>query len=111
MDTWRQVFELVILLAVGLLGSPITQAIKNGLGKLFNITIEERLALALTGVIAAILAVVEMLLSGALNLKEITPGTFPGTFTAVFTVATFYYGLLKNSDSFLGKGALLRKLK
>jgi hypothetical protein len=103
-DTWREFIKALILLVVAAAGAPVTQAIKNLL------KIEDRWALILTGAIAGLIAVLEMWLSGQLDFKAITLDNFPVAFFAVFSVATIYYGWLKNSPSFMGRGALLKEL-
>jgi hypothetical protein len=101
---WQDVFKALILLAVAVAGSPITQLLKNLL------KVEGRVALLLTGMVAAGIAVLEMWLSGILNFSQITVDNFPATFTAVMTVATFYYGLLKGTEGVFGKKLLLKPI-
>jgi len=110
-STWRDVFEIVILLIVGLAGSPISQLVKNLLTKLLNKPVEGRLALIITGIIALGLAVLEKWLSGVLVFSEITLENFPGVFGLVFTAATFYYHLFKESNTVLGKNGLLKPVQ
>jgi hypothetical protein len=107
--TYQAVFNTIIVLLTGLLGSPITQAVRLGLNKLFKTVIDGRWALVLTGIMAAVLAVADMLLSSALNLSQINQQNFPTVFFAVFSLATFYFGLFKGSEGFLGRGFLLKK--
>lgn len=106
--TWQDVFRVLIILAVGIGGAPVTQLIKAGLSKVFKKPIVDRPALVVSGVVAALLAVAEMLLSGALNLATITVENFPVVFFAVFSVATVYYQWFKNAPNMLGKKGLLR---
>lgn len=106
--TYQDVFKMLILLIVAAGGAPITQLIKAGLAALFKRPIEDRLALFITGVVAAGIAVLEMFLSGVLQLDLITLENFPSAFFAVFTVATIYYKLLIGSEGFFGKGFILR---
>lgn len=102
--TWQSVFQTIIFLIIGLAGAPITQVFKNLL------KIEDRWALVLTGIVAAILAVAEMFLSGALKWAEISPEMFPIYFAQVMALASIYYGWMKNSGSRLGAGGLLKPL-
>lgn len=108
-STWQDVFKAIIILIVAAAGAPVTQLIKIGLTKLFKKVIEDRIALVITGIVAAIFAVLEMWLSGVLDFTVITLQNFPTTFFAVFTVATVYYAWLKNSPGFFGSGGLLKK--
>lgn len=103
METWQDVFKTLIVLAIGLAGAPIVQLFKNWFKW------EDKAALALTGLVSAVLAVAELFLSGKLNIVTITPATFPGLFFMVFTLATVYYQLLKGNTSFFGLGGLLKK--
>lgn len=99
---WQDVFKMLILLIVAAFGAPITQLIKNLL------KVEDRWALIITGVVAAILAVLQMWLAGILDFSTVTTENFPAMFFAVFSVATIYYAWLKNSPSVFGKGFLLK---
>lgn len=100
--TYRWMFSVIITIVVGLLGAPVTQFIKNATG------MEDRYALGLTMVVAFVLAVADMFLSGNLDFAAITVENFPQSFTAVFSVMTIYYAWLKNSPSFFGQGRLLK---
>lgn len=108
METWRDVFQMLIMLVVGLAGAPITQVIKKYLSQVTGKKIEERYALGLAGLIAAVLALAEMFLSGSLKLAEINAQTFPSSFFTMFALATAYYQFFKKSDGFLGKGKVLK---
>lgn len=99
---WEDVLKTLILLFVAMVGSPVTQLLKNIL------KIEDRWAFALTGVVAAGFAILQMWLSGVLDFSAITLDNFPNAFFAVFTVATAYYQLLKESKGFFGEGFLLK---
>jgi hypothetical protein len=102
--TWQDVFKAVIMLTIAIAGSPITQLLKIAL------KIEDRLALLLTGIVAAGIAVLEMWLSGLLDFRLVTIDSFPATFFAVFSVATVYYQLLKGTENIFGKKLLLKPL-
>ncbi len=108
-STWQDVFKAIIILIVAAAGAPVTQLIKIGLTKLFKKVIEDRIAILITGIVAAVFALLEMWLSGVLDFEAITLQSFPATFFAVFTVASVYFAWLKNSPSFFGRGGLLRK--
>ncbi len=102
---WQDVFKAAIMVIVALAGSPITQLLKNAL------KIEARMALLLTGVVSAGIAVLELWLSHVLVFSTITVDNFPNVFFTVFSVATIYYGLLKGSESVFGKKLLLKPLQ
>lgn len=108
---WQDVFKILIMLFVGVLGAPVTQAIKLGLSNLLGKPVEDRWALLLTGAVSAVFALLEMWLSGTLDFSTITVENFPTAFFGVFTLATLYYGWLKGSDSLLGKRFLLKPVK
>jgi len=105
---WRNVFEVIIILVVAAAGAPFTQMVKLLLTKLFHKVIEDRWALVVTGIVAAIFAILETWLAGLLNFSLITRDNFPATFFMVFSVATVYFAWLKNSDSIFGKKLLLK---
>jgi len=108
METWQDVFKLIILLIIAAAGAPVTQLIKNGLSALFKKPVEDRPAIVLTVIVAAGIAVLEMWLSGVLDFSTITLQTFPTTFFAVFSVASLYYGWLKGSETLFGRKLLLK---
>lgn len=99
---WQQLFQWLIGAVIGLAGAPITQLFKNLLG------IEDRWAVILTGAVAAVLAIAEMFLTGQLVWGELDLAQFPVYFSAVFALASLYYGWMKNSPSKLGAGLLLK---
>lgn len=101
-NPWRNIFTTVIGLIAMLLGAPVTQWLKNVL------KVKDKLAVLLTGLVAVILAFAELFLLGMLGLESFTLENFPAAFTAVFTVATFYYHLLKDVDNGLGANGLLK---
>jgi len=100
-NPWRGIFEWAIGITILLLGAPIVQYLKNALG------LKDNLALLLTGLVAVVLAVAELFLAGVMSFSSFTLENFPLAFTAVFTVATIYFKLLKESDSVFGKRLLL----
>lgn len=99
---WQDLIVVLVFLLVSALGAPLSQWLCN------TFKMEERAALAITAVVAGLLAILQMWLSRVLDFGTITLDNFPQTFAAVFTVATFYYQLLKKSPSFLGNGGLLK---
>jgi len=103
--SWNDVFKYVIMGIIALLGSPLTQWLKN------QFKLEDRWALLLTGVVAAAFALGEMTLAQAINWKEFNLENFPAIFAGVFSLATVYYAWLKNSPSFFGQGGLLKRIK
>lgn len=102
-NQWRDIFTVIIGLVIAALGSPITQALKNLLGW------SEKAALVLTVVVAGVIAVLEIFLSGQFNFGDLTMTNFPQVFFMVFSVATIYYGLLKASEGFFGRKTLLKE--
>jgi hypothetical protein len=100
---WNDVLKYVIMGLIAILGSPLTQWLKN------QFKLEDRWALVLTGVVASVFAVGEMALSQAFDLSTLSLENFPKFFAAVFTLATVYFQWLKDSPSFLGAGGLLKK--
>lgn len=101
-NTWRSVFETIIMIVLMFLGAPLTQWLKN----ILNVT--DKKALLLTAAVAVVIAIAEVLLAGVLTMSSFTIENFPFAFTTVMTVATFYYHLLKDVDNFLGSRGLLK---
>lgn len=106
---WREIFKIVIIAIVALVGSPITQFLKTLLSKILGKPVEDRAALVLSGLVAGLFAVAEMALAGVLDVSSFYLENFPATFFAVFTVATIYYAWMKESPSFFGRRFLLKK--
>jgi CHASE2 domain-containing sensor protein len=102
-NQWRSIFEWAVGIVVMLLGAPITQFLKNALN------LKDKLALLLTALVAVAIALAELFLINALSFSSFSLENFPFAFAVVFSVATFYYQLLKGSDSILGKRLLLPK--
>ena len=102
-NPWRGIFEWGVGIVIMLLGAPITQWIKNGLG------VKDKLAFLLTGVVAVAVALAELFLSNALSFSSFSLENFPIAFAVVFSVATIYFNLLKGTDSLLGTRLLLPK--
>lgn len=101
-QTWQDLFKLVIMAATAIAGAPITQVLKNWL------KVKDKTALLLALAVSAVVAVAEMWLSGKLVFSDITLNNFPAVFSAVFAVATVYYNMLKDSDTPFGKKFLLK---
>lgn len=87
-QTWRDILVLIMTLLVGLLGSGLTQFLKEKYG------LEDKAAVLLTAGVAAVLAITEMVLMGKLDWTTLDLQNFPAYFTGVFSVATLYYKLL-----------------
>lgn len=105
--TFQDGVKLILYLLVGFAGAPLTQLIKNGLSSLLGKVVEDRWALLLTAVVAALVALLEMFLSG--QLGGITLDNFWMTFLAVYALANMYYAMFKNSEgSVLGQRLLLK---
>lgn len=88
---WQDIFTILITLVIGVLGSGVTEYLKNKLGW------DEKAAVVLTGVIAAILGALQIFLSGAFNFSDLTWEALPALFGLIFTASTLYYKLLKGS--------------
>lgn len=104
-QTWRGVLETVVMVVLFLIGAPLTQFLKNAL------RLKDELAVLFTGLVAFVIAIAEVFLSGVLTLEAFSIDNLPFAFTTVFTVATFYYNLLKESPTVFGKKGLLPKLE
>jgi len=102
-NQWRVIFEYVIGIALMLLGAPLTQYLKIWLN------LKDKAALLLTAVVATAIAIAELMLTNALGWESFSLENFPLAFSAVMTVATLYYQLLKGSDTVFGKRLLLPK--
>lgn len=102
-QSYREIFTIVLGLLIAALGSPITQFLKNKLGW------SEKAGVMVTIVVAGVVALLEIFLSGQLNLGDLTLETFPQVFFMVFSIASIYYGLLKSTAGFFGRGALLKE--
>jgi len=87
---WAEILKYVVMGLLGLLGSPLIDWLKNKLG------IQDRLAVLLTGVVATVLAFAELFLAGSLTLEMFTLENFAVAFTAVYTAAQVWFGLLKD---------------
>lgn len=101
--TWRDVLQFVVILVIGLVGVPITQAFKNW----FKWT--DKPAIILTAVVAGLLAILEVWLSGQIVFAKVTIQNFPEAFGLIFAVATIYYHLLKNNSGIFGKKFMIRR--
>jgi uncharacterized membrane protein YeaQ/YmgE (transglycosylase-associated protein family) len=88
---WQEIFTILITLIIGVLGSGLTEYFKNKLGW------DEKAAVVLTGVIAAVLGALQIFLSGAFGFGDLTWETLPALIGLIFTAATLYYKLLKGS--------------
>lgn len=88
---WQEIFTILITLIIGVLGSGVTEYLKNKLGW------DEKAAVILTGVIAAVLGALQVLLSGEFGFGDLTWENLPALFGLIFTAATLYYKLLKGA--------------
>lgn len=102
-NQWRDIFTVIIGLIVAALGAPITQFLKNLFG------FSEKAALALSVVVAVGVAVLELFLTGQLTGESFSIDNLPQAFFLVYSVTAIYYGLLKTSDGFFGRGLLLKR--
>jgi uncharacterized membrane protein len=101
--TWHAVLQALVFLVLAFLGTSLTQALKNWL------KVEDRVALILTGAVAAVFAIAELFLAQVIGLGDFALDKFPQTFTMIFALASIYYGWFKGSEGFLGKGGVLRQ--
>ena len=99
---YNEIFRIVIILILGALGAPLTQWLKTTLG------LQDGWAVAVTGIVAALVAIAEIFLSGAVGLGDLTLANFPAVFGLVFTAATVYYQLLKGVEGFFGQRFMLK---
>lgn len=98
---WPEIFEWVIGIALLLMGAPLTQFLKNLL------SVKDKVAFLLTGLVATVIAILQLFLTDVLSWESFTLVNFPIAFSAVLSVATIYYNLLKGTDSVLGARGLL----
>lgn len=87
----REILLTVLMIVVGLLGMPLTQWLKQKL----NLT--DIWAQLLSGAVAVVLAFAELFLAGDLTLDMFTLANFATVFGLVYTVASFWYGILKEA--------------
>jgi len=100
--TWNTIFKILIFLLMAFLGTSLTQQLKLWL------KVEDRVALLLTVLVAAIFSILELFLSHTIGLADFTLERFPQTFMTIFALASIYYGWFKGSEGFLGKGGVLK---
>ena len=101
--TWRDVFQFVLTLIIGLIGVPFIQALKN----YFNFT--DKPAIILTAVVAGLLGLLEVWLSGQVVFTNITLQNFPEFFGLIFAIATIYYNMLKDNKGFFGQRFMIKQ--
>jgi hypothetical protein len=87
----REILLTIVMIAVGLMGMPLTQWLKQKLGW------EDIYAQLLSGAVAVVLAFAELFLAGDLTWDMLTLANLAAVFTAVYTVASFWYGILKEA--------------
>ena len=100
---WRDVLQFIITLLIGLIGVPITQAFKN------YFHFEDKPAIILTAVIAGLMALLEVWLSGQVAFESITVKNFPEFFGLIFAVGTIYYHLMKNNAGVFGQRFMIKQ--
>ena len=101
--TWRDVLQFGVTVVAGLIGVPITQAIKNWF------KLEDKGAIVITAVIAGLLAVLEIWLSGQIDFNYINMKNFPEVFGLVFAVGTIYYHLMKDNRGVFGQKFMIKR--
>ena len=85
-----EILQYIVMGALALLGSPLITWLKTKFGW------KDVWASLLAGAVAAVLAIVELLISGGLTLADFTLENFAVAFTAVYTVAQAWYSLFKD---------------
>jgi len=99
---WRDVLQFLITLLIGLIGVPVTQAFKN------YFKFEDKPAIILTAVIAGLLAVLEVWLSGQVDFVDVTVKNFPEFFGLIFAIGTIYYHMLKDNAGIFGQKFMIK---
>jgi hypothetical protein len=87
--TTEQLIELFVMLIGGIIGMPITQWLKSKFG------VDDTSALALSGAVAGILAVVALFAGGQLGLADFAWERLPATLAVVWSTAVLVYNLLR----------------
>ena len=80
-----EILRYLVMGALGLLGSPFIEWIKNKLGW------EARWAVLLAGAVAVVLAFAELFLAGSLTLEMFTLENFAVAFSAVYAASQVWY--------------------
>ena len=106
--TWRDVLTWAILGIVALFGSPISQLVRQLFLAWFKVNIQDKAAVFLVIVMSALMALLEMWLSG--TLTGVTIASFPAWFGGMVSVALVYWELFNESPTVLGQGGLLKPL-
>ena len=106
--TWRDVLTWAILGIVALFGSPISQLVRQLFLAWFKVNIQDKAAVFLVIVMSALMALLEMWLSG--TLTGVTIASFPAWFGGMVSVALVYWELFNESPGALGQGGLLKPL-
>ena len=107
-SNWRDVLTWVILVVVALMGSPISQLVRQLFLSVFGVNIQDKAAVLLVVIMSAVMAILEMWLSG--TLTGITVASFPTWFGGMTSVALVYWELFNESPGALGQGGLLKPL-
>lgn len=102
-ETYRGIFTIIITLVTSLVGVPIIQFLKNA----FNL--EDKAATLVVVCVSAVLALLEMFLTNQFDLAELSIESFPTVFFGVYTIATVYYQLFKNSEGILGTSFMIKQ--
>jgi hypothetical protein len=97
-ENWNDVIVWGVIGVTFLLGAPIIEWIKIGLGKIFGVTVKDKAALAVAVVVAAGLALLELWLSGLLSSWPLSLDTFPEFLGVVFSMATVYFKLFMSGS-------------
>jgi len=87
--TTEEFIMLIASLIAGLLGMPITKYFKE------KLNLDSTSSLALSVAVAAAMAVVAMLVTGALGYADFSWENLPATLAAVWTWGVFAYNALK----------------
>ena len=87
-----EVFSILVMGALGLLGSPLIGWLKSKLG------LADRWAVILAGAVAVVLAFAELFIAGSLTLEMFTLANFGVAFSAVYAASQVWFGLFKGRD-------------
>jgi hypothetical protein len=101
--TWRDVLQFLVVVVIGILGVPITQAFKN------YFHLEDKGAVILTAIVSGVLALLELWLSGQVDFADVTLRNFPELFGLIFAVGTIYYHIMKDNKGVLGQRFMIKQ--
>ncbi len=92
-NSWHDILAAVLAVLVFVCGADIIQLIKRALSWIFKKEIKDKIALLVAGIVAGVLAVLEMFLTGQFTSWNVTVTSFPSYFGVVFSFATVWFKL------------------